>query len=1730
MVGTSTWSTLPAQDFQIIIGDGAAANGSNTVVLGTNASHTLPTAAWTGTGAPDGNYAARLGNAVVIGHGASGNADRQTILGMGASSTHANSVALGAGSVTDRGALAGYTPGGTTLVRSSAGSVAVGAAGATRQITHLAAGRDATDAVNVEQLQGAITQVNAVNALAVGYDTTARTSITLAGGATGTTISNLAPGAVTPTSTQAINGAQLSGVSASVAAGLGGASTVAASGAVTAPTYALQGGTVIANDVGTALANLDGRTTGNTTTLNTLVAGTAGLVRQDPGSLAVSVAGTTGGTSVSFANAIGDARTLSGVAAGTLATGGTQAVSTGQLFNTGTTVAARLGGGATLGADGTVSAPAYSLQGGAVTATDVGTALANIDGRTSTNTANIAINTATLNELATGTVGLVRQGAPGAALTVGAQTDGATVDFTNNAGSARVLSGVASGVVGANSADAVNGGQLFATSSALAAHLGGGATVGAGGVLTAPNYTIGGVGYSSVGGALDAVDEVLADATAVGLFAVRYDDDGAGAPNLARITLGDRGLGPTTLTNVAAGVAADDAVNVAQLAPAVAALGGGAGLDPASGAFEAPIYTLDSGTGQAVSFDNVGGALVNLDGRVQGNTTAVNNLVAGTAGLVQQAAPTAALTVGAQTGGTLIDFRNVEGVSRTLDGVAAGVLGPASLQAVNGAQLYGLGTGIAAHLGGGAAFGAGGVLAAPAYTIRGQTYINVGSAFAAVDNAFAELGGLPGNPVDPGIFAVTYNLDADENPDYSRVALRGISGTVVGNLAAGVNAFEAVNVSQLSPIVDALGGGAAIDATTGAVTGPLYTLRDASGGAVDYTSVGDAFVNLDGRVAANTTAIAQIDAGGASQYFRVNSDGAPALAFRADAVAIGESAFAFGARSVAIGLTAVAGNSDDAALVEAVAIGYNARAIGQGSVAVGGNAIASGLDATAFGSNAQATGISSLAVGRDAAAADSATAIGVDATASGVRATAIGQGAQVGASDGVALGQFAVVSAENSVVLGTASTSTRANAVSVGSATLQRQVVNVADGVESTDAVNRRQLLGVENRIAALDEVAVQYDDGTRSRLTLAGAAGTTIANVAAGTVAAGSAEAVTGGQLFDVAGSVAARLGGGAAVAVDGTVTAPAYAVGGTSYGDVGSAFAAVNLALGDTVAIGASAVRYDDDGTGSPNFARITLGNGAAGATTLANVAAGVGADEAVNVGQLAPLVSALGGGAGVDPGTGAVTGPTYVLDDGTNTGNTIPTTRVGEAVVNLDTRTRVNTQGINSLLSGTAGIVQQDAGSLVIRVGGQTEGDEVNIAALSGGARRLGGVANAVDSDEAITLGQLVAAGESVATHLGGGATVAADGRVTAPSYSIRGGNYDTVGAAFTAMDAAFDSVGEGVDELAAQAVRYDTDAAGDPVLTRITLAGAGGTVIGNLASGTVAAGSTDAVNGGQLFDVAGTVASHLGGGATVDASGAINAPTYQIAGATYRSVGDAFGAVDTALGDAVAIGAFAVRYADDGAGAPDLSRIVLAGAGGTRIENVAAGVALGDAVNVGQLTPLVDALGGGATIDPTTGAVTGPTYVLDDGSGNAISVAGVGAAVSNLDGRTVTNTAAIAVLIAGSEGLVRQDPDALVLSIGGQTGGTQASFFNAAGVARRLSGVAAGTEDTDAVNIAQMRSAITEVNSDSVFAVCYDEAGGAPDFARLTFAGAGGTVLANVANGLVASGSNEAVTGG
>jgi autotransporter adhesin len=126
-------------------------------------------------------------------------------VGTGSSVSVANSVALGAGSIAGRGPQSGYSAFASAGPQDSAGEISVGAPGAERQITNVAAGSAPTDAVNVSQLAAVAA---AIPANAVEYDDSGQSIITLQGSA-GTTITNVAAGAINAGSTDAVNGSQL---------------------------------------------------------------------------------------------------------------------------------------------------------------------------------------------------------------------------------------------------------------------------------------------------------------------------------------------------------------------------------------------------------------------------------------------------------------------------------------------------------------------------------------------------------------------------------------------------------------------------------------------------------------------------------------------------------------------------------------------------------------------------------------------------------------------------------------------------------------------------------------------------------------------------------------------------------------------------------------------------------------------------------------------------------------------------------------------------------------------------------------------------------------------------------------------------------------------------------------------------------------------------------------------------------------------------------------------------------------------------------------------------------------------------------------------------------------------------------------------------------------------------------------------------------------------------------
>ena len=160
----------------------------------------------------------------------------------------------------------------------------------------------------------------------------------------------------------------------------------------------------------------------------------------------------------------------------------------------------------------------------------------------------------------------------------------------------------------------------------------------------------------------------------------------------------------------------------------------------------------------------------------------------------------------------------------------------------------------------------------------------------------------------------------------------------------------------------------------------------------------------------------------------------------------------------------------------------------------------------------------------------------------------------------MALGDASSATATDAVALGARSLADRAGTISVGSAGNERQIANVADGSEGTDAVNKRQLdaaiATVGGDVGELAKVAVRYDDEGGERISLRGAGGTTLGNLKAGVA---RDEAVNVEQLD----GVARALGGGAALGGDGLLVGPVYTVQDQRFGNVGGALGALDGAL---------------------------------------------------------------------------------------------------------------------------------------------------------------------------------------------------------------------------------------------------------------------------------------------------------------------------------------------------------------------------------------------------------------------------------------------------------------------------------------------------------------------------------------------------------------------------------------
>ncbi|TBS21322.1 YadA-like family protein [Salmonella enterica] len=489
------------------------------------------------------------------------------------------------------------------------------------------------------------------------------------------------------------------------------------------------------------------------------------------------------------------------------------------------------------------------------------------------------------------------------------------------------------------------------------------------------------------------------------------------------------------------------------------------------------------------------------------------------------------------------------------------------------------------------------------------------------------------------------------------------------------------------------------------------------------------------------------------------------------------------------------------------AIGSYSQSTGDSSLALGVKSVSAGDRAIAMGASSSASGSYSMAMGVYANSSGAkSVALGYKSVASGATSSALGYQATASGDDSAAFGNGAKAVGTNSVALGSGSIAQEDNSVAVGNSTTQRQITYVAKGdINST------------------------------------------------------STDAVTGAQIYSLSQSVADRLGGGASVNSDGTVNAPLYEVGTGIYNNVGSALSALNTSITNTEAsvagLAEDALLWDDS---TSAFSASHTGN----ASKITNLAAGtLAADstDAVNGSQLFDTNEK------VDQNTADITANTDSINQNTAdiTANTDSinqnTTDIAANTTSINQNTTdiaTNTTNINSLSDSVTTLTDDallwDAASGAFSA--KHNGNDSKITNLAAGTL-------AADSTDAVNGSQLFDTNEKVDQNT-------AD--ITANTDSINQNtaditaNTDSINQNTTDIAANTTSINQNTTDIATNTTNINSLSDSVTTLTDDALlwdAASGAfsakhngndSKITNLAAGTLAADSTDAVNGSQLFD--------------------------------------------------------------------------------------------------------------------------------------------------------------------------------------------------------------------------------------------------------------------------------------
>ena len=989
----------------------------------------------------------------------------------------------------------------------------------------------------------------------------------------------------------------------------------------------------------------------------------------------------------------------------------------------------------------------------------------------------------------------------------------------------------------------------------------------------------------------------------------------------------------------------------------------------------------------------------------------------------------------------------------------------------------------------------------------------------------------------------------------NKVNLVGTGGPVtLGNVAAGaVNATstDAVNGSQLYKTANStathLGGGSAVQAD-GSISAPTYTLANATGTPTNYSNVGDALTALNART----------NAANAGWKFQVNSGAAETIKPN-DTVGFKDGTN-----------IAITNNGKDITIATKPNLTADSLTINNGPV-INGNGISTNGKNIDMGNNGKITNLTSgnVAAGDNSAvtggAVNTAINTAINTAVTDLKDAGFKIGADSGADDTVKLGETVKYAGDanikttvtnnqigfklaDSITVGPASGGSPVTVDgSAGTVTgLTNKTWNPA-GIVSGRAATEDQLKAVTNQVNSSATHYYSVNDGGGAHGGNFNNDGATGLNALAAGVGASAqdndAVAIGSGTIAQGNGSIAI----GAAAEVSGATGAGGIAIGaaatakngGTAVGsgaDTGNGTALIpglpnrlnnNLALGDSarvkndtnfnVALGSLSTAGDADLTaaaykpnatsviaGDINEAGVKYGEVSLGGDTshfmsgskmyrrLTNLAAGSADTDAVNVSQLKAVQAALQDQAPV----------AYTKADGTKVykhtdGNFYDAPNgAGNQVAAADVITSLQNAAGSTTAPTTLANVKDNLADTAAAVTNPTGNDRTTLSANKGH--------NAATVNDVLNAGFTVQGNgvdEDFVTH--GDTVNFVNGQGTVANVSSTGG---------------------------VTTVKFDTpmtyvDTAGTPATTpsnKVNLVGTGGPVtLGNVAAGAVNATSTDAVNGSQLFATNQNVANNAANIAKgINFGGTTGSKNYAL-GDTINVKGDSniisetvAGGAQLKLADVLNVGQAApVKIDGDKGEVSGLSNTTLGGndfAQGKR-------AATEEQLNAAQ-DQLVNVLGGNAA---NNGGNISMTDIGGTGENNIHDAIKAVNATANLpltfggdSGKDVERKPGTKLNIVGGQtdaaklsdgniGVVANGSDKLEVKLAkdlavdsvkagdttvntdgvkvGDVNLTKAGLNNGG---NKITNVAAGTDDTDAVNVAQLNKAAAAAKTEVV----------------------------------------------